>query len=113
MRVRTLNRIAGATLLLACVTGCTNPYDPGQRAVGGGLLGAGTALPSAPWPAADAVPRSAHWRAARWGLPAAPRRLRRRPPAATTPLPRQSHIAPPPVYYAPPPRYYAAPVYGY
>ncbi len=29
----------GASLALA---GCTNPYDPGQRAVGGGLLGAGT-----------------------------------------------------------------------
>ena len=24
------------------LTACTNPYDPGQRAVGGGLLGAGT-----------------------------------------------------------------------
>ena len=23
------------------LSGCTNPYDPGQRAVGGGLLGAG------------------------------------------------------------------------
>ncbi len=23
------------------LTACTNPYDPGQRAVGGGLLGAG------------------------------------------------------------------------
>ena len=29
---------AGLFLALA---GCTNPYDPGQRAVGGGLLGAG------------------------------------------------------------------------
>src|SRR5205823_11672149 len=29
---------AGMVLALA---GCTNPYDPGQRAVGGGLLGAG------------------------------------------------------------------------
>lgn len=29
----------GATLTL---TACSNPYDPGQRAVGGGLLGAGT-----------------------------------------------------------------------
>ena len=29
---------AGLVLLLAA---CTNPYDPGQRAVGGGLLGAG------------------------------------------------------------------------
>ena len=24
------------------LSACTNPYDPGQRAVGGGLLGAGT-----------------------------------------------------------------------
>ncbi len=23
------------------LTACTNPYDPGQRAVGGGLIGAG------------------------------------------------------------------------
>ena len=29
---------AGLILALAA---CTNPYDPGQRAVGGGLLGAG------------------------------------------------------------------------
>ena len=26
----------------AGLSGCTNPYDPGQRAVGGGLIGAGT-----------------------------------------------------------------------
>ncbi len=25
-----------------CLSACTSPYDPGQRAVGGGLLGAGT-----------------------------------------------------------------------
>ena len=34
-----------ATLLTGVVIGlaaCTNPYDPGQRAVGGGLIGAGT-----------------------------------------------------------------------
>ena len=24
------------------LTACSNPYDPGQRAVGGGLIGAGT-----------------------------------------------------------------------
>ncbi|MBV8096536.1 MAG: cell envelope biogenesis protein OmpA [Acetobacteraceae bacterium] len=30
---------AGIGLVL--LAGCTNPYDPGQRAVGGGLLGAG------------------------------------------------------------------------
>jgi hypothetical protein len=27
--------------LIVALTSCTNPYDPGQRAVGGGLLGAG------------------------------------------------------------------------
>jgi hypothetical protein len=34
-----------ATLLSTIVLGlaaCTDPYDPGQRAVGGGLIGAGT-----------------------------------------------------------------------
>ncbi len=31
--------VAGMTLALG---GCTNPYDPGQRALGGGVLGAGT-----------------------------------------------------------------------
>jgi hypothetical protein len=30
-----------ATGLALSVTGCSNPYDPTQRAVGGGLLGAG------------------------------------------------------------------------
>ncbi len=37
-------RALGIGLALAMpltVIGCTNPYDPGQRAVGGGLLGAG------------------------------------------------------------------------
>jgi hypothetical protein len=31
----------GAGLILALAS-CTNPYDPAQRAVGGGLIGAGT-----------------------------------------------------------------------
>jgi hypothetical protein len=30
-----------AAALVLGLAGCTNPYDPGQRAVGGGLLGAG------------------------------------------------------------------------
>jgi hypothetical protein len=32
--------VLGAGMILALAS-CTNPYDPGQRAVGGGLLGAG------------------------------------------------------------------------
>ena len=31
----------GAVGLVLALSSCTNPYDPGQRAVGGGLLGAG------------------------------------------------------------------------
>ena len=27
--------------LIFALSACTNPYDPGQRAVGGGLIGAG------------------------------------------------------------------------
>src|SRR5438874_3840291 len=33
--------IVPAVALVLGVASCTNPYDPGQRAVGGGLLGAG------------------------------------------------------------------------
>jgi hypothetical protein len=35
-----LGAAAALTLVLG-VSACSNPYDPGQRAVGGGLLGAG------------------------------------------------------------------------
>ena len=34
-------RIAAAALAVSSLCACSNPYDPGQRAVGGGLLGAG------------------------------------------------------------------------
>lgn len=33
--------IIGATVLVAALGGCTDPSNPGQRAVGGGLIGAG------------------------------------------------------------------------
>lgn len=35
------SKLLAAGALTLAVAGCTNPYDPGQRAVGGGLLGAG------------------------------------------------------------------------
>ena len=41
MNWRVVGVAAGLALVLG-LAGCTNPYDPGQRAVGGGLLGAGT-----------------------------------------------------------------------
>ncbi len=33
--------LAGLVSAGLAMSGCTDPYDPGQRAVGGGLLGAG------------------------------------------------------------------------
>jgi YMGG-like Gly-zipper len=38
MRCTLISAIVGVILAL---TACTDPYSPGQRAVGGGLLGAG------------------------------------------------------------------------
>jgi hypothetical protein len=39
---RTSLASGGIPLVLALgLSACTNPYDPGQRAVGGGLIGAG------------------------------------------------------------------------
>lgn len=39
MKRATISVIAAG--LLIGISGCTDPYDPGQRAIGGGLLGAG------------------------------------------------------------------------
>ena len=40
MRKKLIPVFAAAGLMLG-LTACTDPYNPGQRAVGGGLLGAG------------------------------------------------------------------------
>lgn len=40
MNVRTLLPATALALALGC-TACSNPYSPGQRAVAGGLIGAG------------------------------------------------------------------------
>lgn len=42
MITRKMTAAALSGLALLSVAGCTNPYDPGQRAVGGALLGAGS-----------------------------------------------------------------------
>jgi hypothetical protein len=42
IRVRLLKPAAAGLGLALALSGCTNPYDPGQRAIGGGLIGAGT-----------------------------------------------------------------------
>jgi hypothetical protein len=47
---------AFAVGLILGLSGCTNPYDRGQRAVGGGLIGAGTGRLLGLRPAAGPVP---------------------------------------------------------
>ena len=49
----------------AGLSGCTNPYDPGQRAVGGGLIGAGAGAAIGAAAGAAEGPRSARRSAAR------------------------------------------------
>lgn len=39
---RILTSLAAAAGLAAMLAGCTDPYDPGQRALGGAAIGAGT-----------------------------------------------------------------------
>src|SRR4051794_14199817 len=82
----------GAIALLLGLAACTNPYDPGQRAVGGGLLGAGA---GAALGAAAGGGRGAAIGAAAGGA------LGAITGAATTPPP--PGYSPPPGYYPPPP----------
>jgi len=89
--------VLGVTLALSA---CTDPYDPGQRAVGGGLLGAGAGA------AIGGVAGGGRGAAAGALIGGAVGAVGG---AATTPRP------PPPAYYAPPPPpppgYYPAPSY--
>jgi hypothetical protein len=39
--MRRLVTLMGCLAMLVSVSACTNPYDPAQRAIGGGLIGAG------------------------------------------------------------------------
>lgn len=87
--------LGGLTLALA---GCGNPYDPGQRALGGGLLGAGAG--AAVGSIVGGGPAAATGAIIGGGLGAVGG-------AATTPSPPPTYYqAPPPAYYQPPPPRY-------
>src|SRR5712691_6507683 len=93
----TKRAIAGGAVGLALVlglAGCTNPYDPAQRAVGGGLLGAGTGA------AIGAAAGGGHRAALGAAIGGAAGLLGG---IATTPPPP---YYPPQAYYPPPPGYY-------
>jgi hypothetical protein len=85
--------------LATALGGCTNPYDPGQRAVGGGLIGAGTGA------AIGGLAGGGSGAAAGALIGGAVGAIGG---AATTPTP-----PPPAPYYAPPAGYYQAPPPGY
>lgn len=101
--------IAPATLalaMMAALTGCTDPYDPGQRAVGGGLMGAGAGA------AIGGLAGGGHGAAAGaliggavGAVGGAATTPQRPPPAYYAPPPPGYYAPPPPGYYPPPPRY--------
>ncbi|WP_342629120.1 cell envelope biogenesis protein OmpA [Nguyenibacter vanlangensis] len=100
LRVLGLVAAAGGMLSLAA---CSNPYDPGQRALGGGLIGAGG---GAAIGALAGGGRGAAIGALAGGAVGAATG------AATTPqrpyYPQQGYAPPPP---PPPPGYYGRPAY--
>ena len=85
---RSIAPIAAALGLTLALSACTDPYDPGQRAVGGGLLGAGAGA------AIGGVAGGGRGAAAGALVGGAVGAVGG---AATTPQ------RPPPAYYAPPP----------
>src|SRR5436190_15892736 len=52
--------------LALSLSACTNPYDPVQRTIGGGLIGAGSGAAIGPRRAADTVRPSARPSVERW-----------------------------------------------
>jgi hypothetical protein len=90
---RSIIPVAAALGMALALSACTDPYDPGQRALGGGLLGAGAGA------AIGGIAGGGSGAAAGALIGGAVGAVGG---AATTPQ------RPPPAYYAPPP-----PGYGY
>src|SRR5262252_3896471 len=88
MATRSTASGAIAAGLILALAACTNPYDPAQRAVGGGLLGAGAGA------AIGGAVGGGHGAAVGAAIGGASGALTG---AATTPPP-----PPPPAYYGPP-----------
>lgn len=110
-RVRSMKAFAILAIALG-LAGCTDPYDPGQRAIGGGLLGAGAgaaigaAAGGGPGAATGALIGGAV--GAVGGAVTTPQR----PPSTvyvSPPAPPPTYYVPPPTYYAPPPPAYVVP----
>lgn len=115
------SKYALLTMATLALGGCVDPYDPGQRAFTGGLLGAGSgaliggAIGGGHGAVAGALIGGATGVVA--GAvstpPAAyPQQQSYDPPPSYYAPPPVSY-APPPAYYAPPPRYCCQPAAGY
>jgi len=87
--MRLITPVAAALGMTLTLAACTDPYDPGQRAVGGGLLGAGAGA------AIGGLAGGGRGAAAGALIGGAVGAVGG---AATTPRP-----PPPPAYYSPPP----------
>ena len=103
----TLGAAAGFVLMLG-LSACTNPYDPAQRAVGGGLIGAGTgaAIGAAAGGGAALGAAIGGAAGALGGIATTPPPPGYYPQAYYPPspgYPPQAYYAPPPGYYPPPP----------
>lgn len=93
----TKQAMAGAAglVLLIGLSGCTNPYDPAQRAIGGGLIGAGSG--------AAIGGAAAGWHGAAIGAAVGGAAGVVGGLLTTPPAPAPAAYPPPPVSYPPPP----------
>ncbi len=102
-RTRVLAPVAALMAALS-VAACTNPYDPSQRAVGGGLLGAGTGAAiggiAGGGKGAGIGALVGGGLGALGGAATTPRPA---PPSYYSAPPSGYYNAPPPAYYPPPP----------
>ena len=113
----TLGAAAVGSVLVFGLSACTNPYDPAQRAIGGGLIGAGTgaAIGAAAGRGGAALGAAIGGAAGAIGGVATRRRRWRYPsPPGTRPLrvPAAGLYAPPPPGYYPYHRHRRRPITG-
>jgi hypothetical protein len=107
---RSIATIAGTIGMALALTACTDPYDPGQRAVGGGLLGAGTGAAIGGLAGGGrGAATGALIGGAVGAVGGAATTPRPAPPPAYYPAQPGYYQAPPPGYYPPPPGYYPPP----
>lgn len=116
---RLIPSTVGGVVLALSLAACTNPYDPGQRAVGGGLIGAGTGAAIGAVAGGGRAAATGALIGGAVGAVGGAVTTPRPPPPTYYPPPQQAYAPayPPPSYpppYPPPPPPYPPPrPYGY